>query len=53
MLVGTAEGQILFYNWDEFAAPSDRFPVHESPLECITPISENIVCTGSGDGKVR
>uniref|UniRef100_H2ZKZ6 Uncharacterized protein n=1 Tax=Ciona savignyi TaxID=51511 RepID=H2ZKZ6_CIOSA len=53
VVVGTADGPILLYNWDEFAAPSDRFPGHPGPVDCITKVSEDVVCTASADGFIR
>nr|XP_002124173.1 WD repeat-containing protein 55 [Ciona intestinalis] len=53
VLVGSADGPILLYNWNEFAAPSDRFPGHPGPVDCIAKVSEDVVCTGSADGLIR
>lgn len=53
VIVGTSEGLLLFFNWDEFAAPSDRFPGHPTAVECLATINENVICTGSMDGMIR
>lgn len=53
VIVGTSEGLLLLYNWEEFAAPSDRLPGHGAPIECLVPINENVVCTGTMDGTIR
>ncbi|XP_039264760.1 WD repeat-containing protein 55-like [Styela clava] len=53
VIVGTSEGLLLFFNWNEFAAPSDRFPGHPTAVECLTTIDENVICTGSMDGMIR
>ena len=52
-MVGTAYGPLLLYNWDEFAAPSDRFPGHPGSVDCFAKVSEDVLCTASSDGMIR
>ncbi|CAK8683589.1 unnamed protein product [Clavelina lepadiformis] len=53
VVVGTAYGPLLLYNWDEFAAPSDRFPGHPGSVDCFAKVSEDVLCTASSDGMIR
>uniref|UniRef100_T1IPJ2 WD repeat-containing protein 55 homolog n=1 Tax=Strigamia maritima TaxID=126957 RepID=T1IPJ2_STRMM len=52
-VVGDGEGVFNIFNWGEFGNISDRFPENDSSVDCMIPITENIVCTGSIDGKLR
>ncbi|XP_078601473.1 WD repeat-containing protein 55-like isoform X2 [Branchiostoma floridae x Branchiostoma japonicum] len=53
VICGTGEGALNFFNWEEFGNISDRFPGHPMSVDCIVPVTENIVCTGSMDGVIR
>ncbi|NXA54519.1 WDR55 protein, partial [Nothocercus julius] len=50
---GSSEGTIYLFNWDGFGATSDRFALRAESIDCMVPITENIVCTGSLDGVIR
>lgn len=50
---GSSEGTIYLFNWDGFGATSDRFAVKAESIDCMIPITDNIVCTGSMDGVIR
>ncbi|XP_042317124.1 WD repeat-containing protein 55 [Sceloporus undulatus] len=50
---GSSEGTIYLFNWDGFGATSDRFALKAESIDCMVPITENIVCTGSTDGVIR
>ncbi|KAM9312824.1 WD repeat-containing protein 55 [Gastrophryne carolinensis] len=50
---GSSEGTIYLFNWNGFGATSDRFAVKAESIDCMVPINDNIVCTGSMDGIVR
>jgi hypothetical protein len=50
---GTGEGVINIFNYDEWGNISDRFPGHPSSIDCILPISNNIILTGCFDGNIR
>ena len=52
-MVGSSSGYTLLYNWEEFALASDRFPGHTGTVESIAKVSEDIICTGSSDGRIR
>lgn len=53
VVVGAGDGSLNIFNWGEFGAISDRFPGHPGSVECMQVISDDIVCTGCEDGKVR
>ncbi|XP_072256786.1 WD repeat-containing protein 55 [Pyxicephalus adspersus] len=50
---GSSEGTIYLFNWNGFGATSDRFAVKAESIDCMIPINDNIVCTGSMDGVIR
>ncbi|XP_063784850.1 WD repeat-containing protein 55 isoform X2 [Pseudophryne corroboree] len=50
---GSSEGTIYLFNWNGFGATSDRFAVKAESIDCMIPISDNVVCTGSTDGIIR
>ena len=50
---GSSEGTIYLFNWDGFGATSDRFALKAESIDCMLPITESIVCTGSTDGVIR
>ncbi|XP_039181992.1 WD repeat-containing protein 55 isoform X2 [Crotalus tigris] len=50
---GSSEGTIYLFNWDGFGATSDRFALKAESIDCMVPITESIVCTGSTDGIIR
>ncbi|GAB1601786.1 WD repeat-containing protein 55-like [Argonauta hians] len=53
VVCGSGEGVLNVFNWSEFGNLCDRFPGHPMSIDCICPISEDIICTGSLDGAVR
>jgi len=53
LVVGTGGGTLYLYNWEQFAATSDNFPLHKDPINSLAKVNENIVCTACADGKIR
>ncbi|XP_070710384.1 WD repeat-containing protein 55 [Pempheris klunzingeri] len=53
VVCGSSEGTIYIFNWNGFGATSDRFATKAESVECIVPITDNIMCTASMDGHVR
>uniref|UniRef100_F6UBN3 WD repeat-containing protein 55 n=1 Tax=Xenopus tropicalis TaxID=8364 RepID=F6UBN3_XENTR len=53
VVCGSSEGTIYLFNWNGFGATSDRFAVKAESIDCMVPITDNIVCTGSMDGVIR
>ncbi|XP_066481276.1 WD repeat-containing protein 55 [Tiliqua scincoides] len=50
---GSSEGTIYLFNWDGFGAASDRFALKAESIDCMVPVTDSIVCTGSTDGVIR
>lgn len=53
VVCGSSEGTIYIFNWNGFGATSDRFAVKAESVDCIVPITDNIMCTASMDGYIR
>ncbi|XP_043516741.1 WD repeat-containing protein 55 homolog [Frieseomelitta varia] len=54
LLVGTSKGKLYVYNWGEFGLHSDEFPnLTKKAINCMIPITENVVITGGEDGILR
>ncbi|KAM9335163.1 WD repeat-containing protein 55 [Symphorus nematophorus] len=53
VVCGSSEGTIYIFNWNGFGATSDRFALKAESVECIVPITDNIMCTASMDGYIR
>ncbi|XP_074068914.1 WD repeat-containing protein 55 [Macrotis lagotis] len=50
---GSSEGTIYLFNWNGFGATSDRFALKAESIDCIVPITDSLLCTGSTDGIIR
>ncbi len=53
VICGNGEGVINIFNYNEWGNMSDRFPGHPSSIDCLLPLSEDIVLTGCFDGNIR
>ena len=53
VVCGCGEGELNMFTWGQWGNISDRFPGHPMSVDCMVPITEDIICTGSGDGKIR
>ncbi|RXN04759.1 WD repeat-containing 55 [Labeo rohita] len=53
VVCGSGEGKIYIFNWNGFGATSDRFAVQAESVDCIVPITDNILCAASTDGVIR
>ncbi|XP_011882894.1 PREDICTED: WD repeat-containing protein 55 homolog isoform X2 [Vollenhovia emeryi] len=54
LLSASNKGKMYVYNWGEFGLHSDEFPsVTKKAINCMIPITENVVITGDEDGTVR
>lgn len=53
MVCGSSEGTIYIFNWNGFGATSDRFAIKAESVDCITPVTDNIMCIASMDGFIR
>ena len=53
VLTGLGNGNMYIFDWKAFGYHSDAFGDHPSAVNCLLPITENIVLTGCDDGKIR
>ena len=53
LVCGSGDGVLYLFNWGEWGNMSDRFPGHASAINCMVALSDDMVCTGSSDGKIR
>uniref|UniRef100_A0A3Q3EY87 WD repeat domain 55 n=1 Tax=Labrus bergylta TaxID=56723 RepID=A0A3Q3EY87_9LABR len=53
VVCGSSEGTVYIFNWNGFGATSDRFAIKAESIECIAPITDDIMCTASMDGYIR
>lgn len=53
VLAGLGNGNMYIFDWKAFGYHSDAFGDHPSAVNCLLPITENIVITGCDDGKIR
>ncbi|KAJ8676421.1 hypothetical protein QAD02_012208 [Eretmocerus hayati] len=54
ILVGGSKGNLYLYNWGEFGLHSDEIPsLTKKSINCMIPITENIVITGGEDKVLR
>ncbi|XP_011499565.1 PREDICTED: WD repeat-containing protein 55 homolog, partial [Ceratosolen solmsi marchali] len=54
ILAGGTKGNLYIFNWGEFGLHSDEIPsLNKNPINCMIPITENIVITGSEDQMLR
>ena len=53
MVCGDGEGVLSIFNYNEWGNISDRFPGHPSTIDCILPLSNDVVLTGCFDGNIR
>jgi len=53
VLAGLGNGNMYIFDWKAFGYHSDSFGDHPSAINCMLPITENIVLTGCDDGKIR
>lgn len=53
LLVGTQQGILSLFSYNQWADISDRFPGHPQSIDALLKIDEDTVLTGSSDGLVR
>lgn len=56
LAVGTTSGSLLLYSWGQFSSWNDEFPgldEKKHAINCMIPVTENIVVTGLDDGLLR
>lgn len=50
---GSGEGVLNIYNWGEWGDISDRVPMEKDSIDSISALSEDIVVTGVGNGRIK
>ncbi|XP_045203971.2 LOW QUALITY PROTEIN: WD repeat-containing protein 55-like [Mercenaria mercenaria] len=53
VVCGCGMGELNIFTWGEWGNISDRFPGHPMSVDCMVPLTDDIVCTGSCDGMIR
>ncbi|CAG9784463.1 unnamed protein product [Diatraea saccharalis] len=53
LLVGSSTGKFYLFNWKEFGLHSDEFIGQKHAIQCMLPITQNIVVTSGEDGILR
>jgi len=53
LVVGSGEGKLYLFTKDQYGLHSDQFPGHPDGVNCLVPITDNVVITGCEDGNVR
>ncbi|RVE47761.1 hypothetical protein evm_007516 [Chilo suppressalis] len=53
LLVGSSAGKLYLFNWKEFGFHSDEFIGQKHAIQCMLPITQNIVITSGEDGILR
>jgi len=53
VLTGLGNGNMYIFDWKMFGYHSDGFNDHTAAINCMLPITDNIVLTGCDDGKIR
>ncbi|KAF4529860.1 hypothetical protein B566_EDAN017681 [Ephemera danica] len=53
LVVSSNLGRLYVFNWGQFGYHSDEFPGPKVGINCMLPLTENIVVTGSEDGVIR
>lgn len=53
LVVGSGAGPLYLFSKDQYGLHSDQFPGHPDGVNCIVPITDNVVMTGCEDGNIR
>ncbi|XP_049865977.1 WD repeat-containing protein 55 homolog isoform X2 [Pectinophora gossypiella] len=53
LLVGSSKGKFYLFNWKEFGYHSDEYLGQKHSIQCMVPITQNIVVTSGEDGVLR
>ena len=53
LLVGSSQGMLYLFNWGQFGYHSDEFPGVKCAINCLLPVTENIVVCAGEDGVLR
>ncbi|KAJ8729474.1 hypothetical protein PYW08_001055 [Mythimna loreyi] len=53
LLVASSTGKLYLFNWKEFGLHSDEYIGQKHAIQCMIPITQNIVVTSGEDGILR
>ncbi|CAH0726686.1 unnamed protein product, partial [Brenthis ino] len=53
LLVGSSVGKFYLFNWKEFGLHSDEYVGQKHSIQCMIPITQNIVVSSGEDGVLR
>jgi len=53
VVCGSGEGVLNIYNWGEWGDISDRIPMEKDSIDSICALTEDIVVTGVGNGRIN
>ncbi|XP_050675855.1 WD repeat-containing protein 55 homolog isoform X2 [Leptidea sinapis] len=53
LVVGSSIGKFYLFNWKEFGLHSDEYTGHKHAIQCMLPITQNIVVSSGEDGIIR
>lgn len=53
LLVASSTGKLYLFNWKEFGFHSDEYVGQKHAIQCMIPITQNIVVTSGEDGVLR
>lgn len=53
LVVGSGTGTLYLFSKGQYGLHSDQFPGHPDGINCLVPITENVLLTGCEDGNIR
>merc|ERR550517_698740 len=53
LVVGSGAGSLYLFSKGQYGLHSDQFPGHPDGVNCIIPVTDNVVMTGCEDGNIR
>lgn len=53
MVAGCGNGKLYMFKWGEWGFHADQFPGHPDAINCLVPVTENVVITACEDGALR
>jgi len=53
LVVGSGTGQLYLFSKGQYGLHSDQFPGHPDGVNCLVPITDNVLITGCEDGHIR
>lgn len=53
LVVGSGAGPLYLFSKNQYGLHSDQFPGHPDGVNCIVPVTDNVVMTGCEDGNIR